>query len=68
MGEQRINRIEAEDLPTPEREITPDEARKIRGGILSQSTDTQLKSQEQSQKKSTDLSRQQEQKLKSVGP
>lgn len=65
MGEQRINRIEAEDLPTPEREITPDEARKIRGG---QSTDTLLKTQEQSQKKSTDLSRQQEQKMKSVGP
>lgn len=63
MGEQRINRIEAEDLPTPEREITPDEAKKIKGGISSQTTDTLLRSQEQTQKKSTDSLRQ-EQKMK----
>jgi hypothetical protein len=32
MGEQRINRISVEDLPVPERKITPQEAKKIFGG------------------------------------
>jgi hypothetical protein len=32
MGEQRINRIAADDMPVPERELTSDEAKKVRGG------------------------------------
>ena len=35
MAEEKINRVTVEDLPRPEKELTPEEAKQVQGGVAS---------------------------------
>ena len=51
MAEQRINRIVAGEMQAPAREITANEARKIRGGAGQQEQTSKSSARERSQKR-----------------